>query len=362
MKTECEGPDLQASATPALDLDRLFAPQSRGYMGADAALSIPLGDGRTIWLFGDTLIGQMNDGIRRIQAMPRNTAALQHPGPPTPDSIEWFHGANNTPRDFLRLPETEHGKWFWPGTGISLGRQLLILGYGVVYQKGEWEALSFRPVDGWMMRVPDTSGSPADWKIHARPMPYPVGDTWLCSACHAEPPWLYLMGVSRRRDPLLGDSSAVLARVDLESLFDYRRTATFEFWNASPAGKAWETQPGEPAALYHPGVSEASIYFDAPRQRFIATTYYATRPDFFLTFAPTLTGPWTPPATILRVENSNPPEGPLSYALRIHPHLASNPDELVVTHVVNPRTLSELVRQPDLYYPRFHRIDLAQTV
>jgi hypothetical protein len=361
MKTECEGSDLQASATPAPDLDRLFAPQSRGYMGADAALSIPLGNSRTIWLFGDTLIGQMTKGIRRIQAMPRNTAALQHPGPQTPESIEWFLGTNDTPRDFLRLPETEHGKWFWPGTGICLNGQLFVFGYGVVYQKGEWEALSFRPVDGWMMRVPDTSGSPADWKIHAQRMPCPIGDTWLGSACYTDPPWLYLIGVSRRRDPLLGDSSTVLARIQIESLLETRKPLTFEFWNSTQDGGTWNSLPGDLQTLYRPGVSEASIFFDAPRRRFIATTYYATRPDFFLTFAPTLTGPWTPPATILRVDDSKPPDGPLSYTLRIHPHLASNPDELVVTHVVNPRTLDQLVRQPDLYYPRFHRIDLTQT-
>lgn len=47
------------------------------WLGADAALSVPLGDGRTVWLFGDTFIAKSNAHVRSESEMVRNTVAIQ---------------------------------------------------------------------------------------------------------------------------------------------------------------------------------------------------------------------------------------------------------------------------------------------
>lgn len=44
-------------------------------LGMDAAYSLPLGSGRSLWLFGDTLLGRMRGGQRVVEGMPPCTAA-----------------------------------------------------------------------------------------------------------------------------------------------------------------------------------------------------------------------------------------------------------------------------------------------
>ncbi|MBR9980011.1 MAG: hypothetical protein KFF50_03185, partial [Desulfatitalea sp.] len=44
-------------AEPAPVFNRLFSPGNGGWSGGDGTLSIPLPDGRTVWLFGDSLLG-----------------------------------------------------------------------------------------------------------------------------------------------------------------------------------------------------------------------------------------------------------------------------------------------------------------
>ena len=53
-------------AEPAPDLDALFQ-TTNGWIGSDGDYSIQLNSSTTLWLFGDTVIGQVRDG-KRINA------------------------------------------------------------------------------------------------------------------------------------------------------------------------------------------------------------------------------------------------------------------------------------------------------
>ncbi|MCX7766986.1 MAG: hypothetical protein N2246_09825, partial [Candidatus Sumerlaeia bacterium] len=173
------GEDLRNLTKPAREFDRLFAPQEYGYLGADAALSIPLNDGRILWLFGDTLIGRQESGKRIIEAMPRNTIAIQYPGAPGPENVEWIlTNREGVPSAFFSLPPTESERWFWPGTGLCIDKELFIFGYGVSSAPGECEALAFKVDDCWLIRIRDTSGHPYDWKIEVQPVGIPNREVW----------------------------------------------------------------------------------------------------------------------------------------------------------------------------------------
>jgi len=346
---------------PAPDLDPLFAPRPSGYLGADAALSIPLPDGRVLWIFGDTLVGCLGDGGRQIEAMPRNSVAVQRPGTPGADKVDWvFTDGHGHPSTFFRLPSSEEEKWFWPGTGFCLGNQLFLFGYGVKPAEGECEALSFQVCEGWLARIRDTSGSPLNWRVELERLPYPAGGGWFCSACHVDPSHVYLLGLagSFRKPPR--STWAVLARVRIDALLAHRGICPFEFWVDQGGIPGWSTQPDCLIPLYKPGVTECGVVYDAPRRRYLATTYVGRSPEFYLVKAPSLTGPWSEPVLAFHAEDHVPPEKYLSYTFRLHPHLASGPDDLVATYVVNPRSLADLVREPGVYYPRFLRIDLTR--
>ncbi|MCD6384679.1 DUF4185 domain-containing protein [Candidatus Sumerlaeota bacterium] len=354
--------DLRHITTQATELDCLFAPRSSGYIGADAALSIPLSDGRILWVFGDTLIGTQKHGKRKVTAMPRNTIAIQSPGPARPENIEWFlTNRKGEPADFFTLPAEEHNRWFWPGTGICINGELFLFGYGVTYAKRECEALSFRVLNSWVMRVRDTSRHPYDWQIEPIPIPRPLDNVWFCSSCLLESPFLYLLGVMFLPGlPSFKITSAVLARVRVEELFKKEHTYTFEYWCNADKSQYWSSDAYHLATLYQPGVTECSIFYDAPRERYLATTYNPRNAEFYITTAPSLTGPWSPPALIFREQNAKPVHAHLFYTLRMHPHLRANEDEMILTYVVNTRSISDLLEKCDVYYPRFLRIDLTR--
>ncbi len=46
-------------ATPDEALDRFWAPRGPGWTGGDGGWSVPLPDGRVLWLFGDSFLGRV---------------------------------------------------------------------------------------------------------------------------------------------------------------------------------------------------------------------------------------------------------------------------------------------------------------
>src|SRR5262245_38438303 len=67
------------SARPLPALTAKFS-RTEGWTGSDGAYSIPLGPKRTLWLFGDTWIGRVENGKRTNSRMINNSAAWQELG------------------------------------------------------------------------------------------------------------------------------------------------------------------------------------------------------------------------------------------------------------------------------------------
>ena len=120
----------------------------------------------------------------------------------------------------------------------------------------------------------------------------------------------------------------------------------------------WGTGPGPLASLHEPAVTEADLFHDAPRQRFLATCYPAHTPEFLVASAPHPAGPWGQPRVIhVDAHHAARPEL-LSYTLRMHPALARHPDEMVLSYCVNTPVAQDLARDTHLYRLRFLRLDL----
>lgn len=354
--------DLRGITTPALDLDPLFAPKQSGYLGADAVLSIPLTDGRVLWCFGDTLIGRREKGKRILEAMPHNTIAIQSPGPVGPENVEWILTDNKGRlADFFSLPPREKDKWIWPATGICLDGEVFIFGNVVTHEKGSCDALSFRVVGSRLFRIADTSGHPIDWKMESTPVEHPFERILFSSACLLEPPFLYILGVEFFTGRLpIRNTYTVLARVNMDDLRREKKSPRFEYYCGEVESCEWRSGGGRIFPLYQPGVAESTLYYDAPRKRYLATTYYPGKPDYHIVTAPALTGPWSWPTLIFREEKSRPVNAYLFYAFRMHPHLAAHEDEMILTYIVNARSVSDLLVDCERYYPRFLRIDLSR--
>lgn len=341
---------------PAPEFDVLFAPHMRGYLGADCALSIPVDSQRVAWIFGDTLVGHLENGRRIMKAMPRNTVAMQNlPIRQQSPEILW-RGTDEKPETFLTLPEVHPDEWFWAGTGVTIDGTLFIFGYGVVHAKGSCEALCFNVRRNWLLRVPNSDDDPLNWQIDAEPFSDIDSALSLATAHYLDAHHLYLVGL-RRTPGAWKNSAMVLARLARSSLHKPNLRNQVEFWSGQRDGWSTETSKVEP--LFRPAITEGSLYYDAPRKRFVATTFRSHTPEFMITTAPEITGPWSEPVVVFHAPDHAPVEDNLSYAFRIHPHLSSDPDSIILTYVVNGRTLAPLLETTRLYYPRFLRLDLT---
>src|SRR5208282_6632981 len=65
---------LAQTATPWPEADKLFHSDPR-WLGADAAFSIDLGQGRVLWMFNDTFVARKPGEDRSHSAFVRNTVA-----------------------------------------------------------------------------------------------------------------------------------------------------------------------------------------------------------------------------------------------------------------------------------------------
>src|SRR5581483_499829 len=84
----CMTPDGLAR-TGWADAEKLFR-HDPSWLGGDAAFSVDLGQGRVLWLFGDTFVSPNASGSRSGAPFARNTLAIEHGDDPSAATID-FH-------------------------------------------------------------------------------------------------------------------------------------------------------------------------------------------------------------------------------------------------------------------------------
>src|ERR1039458_5236709 len=79
-------------------------PFQDGWWGADAAYSIPLPGGRSVWIFGDTLYGDKRVVVGNEPRMVRNSIGISRCDDKGQWSLQYAirHGEDGKPRDFFQ--------------------------------------------------------------------------------------------------------------------------------------------------------------------------------------------------------------------------------------------------------------------
>ena len=328
------------------------------WLGADAALSIPLGNGRTVWLFGDTFVAKTDAHVRSESAMVRNTVAIQTGADPRTASItfHWRQDSDGSPASFF--PERgEH--WYWPGHGIRLDEgPLVIFLYVLVATPGQ--GLGFAstgyaiaviddpdaPTDTWLPRVVDIAPSTFD----AIPATAVVQDG------------AYIVAVAIRQE---GTHAGTLVRYPTGLLAEGIADGA-EWWAGDGQGWVPESSlgPGGPAFVLDDAGSECSLHWDERTGSFIHIASYGFGASTIgLRTAPELTGPWSSAVVVYQPPESNGPR-PFVYAAKAHPELVG-PDaaDLVITYATNSFEFGDLFTEQgarSLYWPRFVLVRVSE--
>lgn len=332
------------------EADALFHRGDPRWLGADAAYSVDLGDGRILWMFGDTFVATSAALTRSEARIVRNTVAIQDGRDPVVASFApvWRTDASAVPAPFF---PGVGDRWHWPGGGVRLpdGRLVIFLG---VFRPTPGQGFGFAG-DGWRLAIiDDPAGAPAGWTVRlveppAQAVPATVG---VAAALVGDHVVALATGTGSTRP-------TYLARWPVAALGAGQLDAV-EWWD----GGAWVAAAGltgAPATAFPDGTSEASLHHDPALERWLVTASHGFgATTLAVREAPRLDGPWTAPVDVFTPAESGGTR-PFVYAGKAHPELTA--PGLAMTYVASSFTFADLFTAAgmrDLYWPRFALVTL----
>ena len=351
----------KAQVSPAPEWDAVFARPS-GWVGGDVAASMSLPGRRTLWVFGDSFIGETEGGRRQPRAMVNNSIAVHfidpaHPSrPPAPEDLEFFWGpedASGKPTAWVR-PETDDA-WYWPTGGGAVvpgpdGERLAL--FLVEMAKTGGTVWSFKCVGSALAVVEGVAGPVEGWRRQVRELPHNLGDSprevdWGVDAVYEPGPrrgrWVYVFATvtddGKQRD-------LIVARVRPEMIED------FDAWQFS-AGLTWAEDPEMAGPVAVDVSSELSVdrveTAFGPRYVMVMSEPGLGR-GIEVRWSCSPSGPWSRERTEYKVPDPGP--GRFVYAGKAHAALSA-PGELLISFVVNSNDFFEMAGNAEIYRPRF---------
>jgi hypothetical protein len=330
--------------------DALFHRDPR-WLGSDAAFSVPLRDGRILWLFNDTLVATTRAHVRSQAAFVRNTVAIERGTDPTTASMRFYWGeTRGRPSSFF--PE-QGGRWFWPQHGIRLGRALVVFLHRVKETPKGRPGFDFEG-DGWRLAVVENaSASPARWR--PRLVVPPRGLEGYAVGGAVSRVGRYVVSLAVRQRGLL--FTGWLLRWPAAELAA-GRLAGAQWWAGRRGWQSASRLEHAPTPITSDAGSECSLTYDRRLGRWIlihSEGFGAT--TIVVSFAPRIQGPYSRPRLLFRPPESKRP-GVLVYAAKGHPELTGA--DLAVTYATNTFRPQRVLTSPSLYYPRFVRVTFTR--
>lgn len=329
------GPRAATSATDPAAFQELLRADGPGWAAADGTISIPLPDGKALWLFGDTIVNlpDADGSLRRNADFVRNTAIL-HDGA---KATTLMTGTARDADDFLR--PVDPSEWYWPGHGIAQGDELMLFMGRVHKTAGGEQGWNFEGVGTDLVRL-----DLHDLSVKERiPMPGGTGTEWGTAVLNDEH-HTYVYGFQGGQG---FDRYAVVARAPKGKLGD----APFEYWD----GKRWQADAAKVAHVAD-GPSNSFSVVKSPEGKFAMVSqelFFGT--GLQVRTSDTPQGPWSEWRTI-DPGPEKPPNG-ISYNAQVHPTFTADGTLLASWNMNRSDAQLPGPDQLDGYRPVFRSVD-----
>lgn len=327
-----------SSAVPWPEADRLFR-HSPSWHGGDSAYSVDLGDGRVLWLFGDSFVGSVDPPETRSGAtMVRNSVGIQQGYDPTVASMTFYFGrVDDQPGPFVAHPGDD---WLWPGDGVRFGSGALLLTFAVVSASDS--GLGFETVDSTAFLVDDPAAPPPLWNLRRIEMPaHDLGVQLGAGALLEEAGWLYSFAPV---EP--GNHDVYLARWRVADA-ERGDLATPQWW-----GGGWDDDWETAEAVVQSVQTEFTVHRTSDGRLALVAVDGFGGSNVVVRIADRPEGPWSPPRVLFRPELSGR-DGILVYSAKAHPELLGGGG--VITYCTNHLDFATMAGDMALYFPRFAR-------
>ena len=328
-------------------------PYAGGWLGGDAAYSVLLPDGRTLWLFGDSIVAD-NPGERvraRGKEMVRNAIGISQCDSSGNWRMQYFWSGRfgDNPRAFFESGSLDW--WYWPADAFTHNGRVYVVLRKLRGKPGE-RMFPFEVFGAVLARVSNLDESPGNWKIEYADLVEETNDnfaaTVVVKGAHA-----YFFSVARGGQEF--PRPLVLARSVLEELDD--SSPGLEYLAKD---RTWKPgyQSEDALAVLPDGHSEMSIRYHETIGRWVAVTQ---GPEFLskrimIRTARELEGPWGEPQRVYDFPemNSASPgydKDTFCYAVKEHAQLGTE-DKLLITYVCNSFDFGKMVANMEIYLPR----------
>jgi hypothetical protein len=342
------GPD--ATCTPNFPLQTGL---QHGWLGADAAYSIPLSDGRDLWIFGDTL-----DGAQRIvhgndPEMLRNSIGVS-----TCTAGQWKiryvirRDEQGRPVDFFHAqhPHT----WYWALDGFRVGSDIWVTLLCLRATEAK-SAMGFETCGSDLARISSIGPDPQRWKVNYFPLVADGAHAYPSATTVIDGDHVDLFALDEQRS-----KSLIAARIPLSGLGDPK--ANLEYL-ARDAKWVKGFDPADAQPIMTPGISELSIRYHPELGRWLAVMFDPTAfsRNILLRSAPSPTGPWSGGQVVFSAPEMDPSapgydKDTFCYAGKEHPEFEHG--DLVFTYVCNTFAVSKLATELNIYFPKTVRMPM----
>jgi hypothetical protein len=344
-------------ASADLDAQRLpVFPYTGGWLGADGAYSIPLRPDKSLWLFGDTLVGDPGTTLRaHYKAMVRNSIGIGTCEPEKPCTIHyyWRNPDSAKPRSFFDTGKDD--VWYWPLDGYLdgyLDGGTLYLSLMVVRNRpgaSSKDALGFEVVGTKWASVTNLSAPPDRWKISLRDMT--GGDMLPGVSIVANGSFLLLYTHVTEAQ---GRGYIALLRVPRNKIAD-----PASHWEYLGRDSKWRpgTPHGDALHVIDQPISEMSVRYHPQWKEWVAISAGpgATSNHIVARIAGTPLGPWSDPINIFQFLEMTPDReiydhDTFCYAAK--EHIEFEESNLVVTYACNSFSFEKVINNMAIYRPQ----------
>lgn len=324
---------------------RLFQRDSGGLTGADGTISVSMPDGSSVFMMGDSFLGEVKNGRRdSTTKMINNTFVIVNPE--KTDIKTLFQGEYNNPESFI-LPEINPEKFYWPGHGFVRDSVFhFFMSRFFVPKLSTWD-FQFQNTDYFTYSWPDFK------RIAVKPFQYSLlNNVHWGHAVLDGGQYIYSYG-SRAEENKICGAHVCRMQFGSDEMLDFENV---EFFNGTEWSKdAMSTKPMQGIAS---NISEQFSVFKyedkyilLSQERGIGTgeiyTYTSDQPH----------GPWGNRQMVYRTTESDSDKEIITYNAMAHSQYIEN-GELLICYNVNVLNARRVFENANTYRPVFLRVPM----
>ena len=323
---------------------RVLIPDQGSVTAGDGMYSIPLPDGRSIFLMGDSYVGTVSGGQRpTTDRMYRNTYFVYDRGKV---SAIYGYGGNNKASAAIPPGYPDEQKWYWPGHGFVNGDKLYIF-QTLMYQGGEgmW-GFMYETTHILEYHLPDLELK----KI--TPIPFKgSADIHYGMAALSDGDYNYIYAQVDIRNDMDPITEVLVARTVVGNPYN-----NWQYFN----GSGWSANSSDAVKLEGLSSVPVSSQFNVfkLREKYVLLTQKKTfnSGEIYTFIADSPVGPWRNKQLIFKTYEQNIPNL-LTYNAMAHPQFEKD-GMILVSYNVNTLVFAEQFSDVSTYRPRFFWIDI----